>query len=382
MAEQQDIDGAIEHIYSAAADPAAWQQALDAINALYPGGCTALLHHDAAAGSGTCARFSGWDTAAIRSYNAYYGARNPRFAGLERWPVGVAATAESMFDHAELLKTEFYNDFLRPLDLPDGLGVTLAQDHARFVRFSVLYPEATGREQDRNVAVLQRLTPHLQRAMQLNRQLQQAHVRWQAAEATLNGIVHGVFIVDGQGRILFTNRAADRILREKDGLDLGRDGVLRPAAGDGAELARKIRALAQPLDAAPGEVAPEHVALVRRRSERRPYSLLILPLRIPEGPFVAAGGLAAIFVFDPEARRRPALEPLARSFDLTRAETRLLGVLLEGCGLVDAATLLRISPHTAKTHLRHLFEKMQCSRQAEIVQVAAQHPAWIIADER
>ena len=82
---------------------------------------------------------------------------------------------------ADLLWTEFYQDFLRPARLASGVGVTLQQDGTKHMLVSAVYPAATA-ERDRDVVGrLQRLVPHLKRGAQLNRQLAELELRSVAA---------------------------------------------------------------------------------------------------------------------------------------------------------------------------------------------------------
>ena len=52
---------------------------------------------------------------------------------------------------------------------------------------------------------------------------------------------------------------------------------------------------------------------------------------------------------------------------LTRAEAAFLGEIVKGDGLQAAADRLGVSLATARTHLRHVFEKTGTQRQAELV---------------
>ena len=54
---------------------------------------------------------------------------------------------------------------------------------------------------------------------------------------------------------------------------------------------------------------------------------------------------------------------------------------LQGHGLTDAAARLGNSVNTAKTHLRALFDKLECSRQADLVQTVVSHPVWLAGRE-
>jgi DNA-binding CsgD family transcriptional regulator len=45
--------------------------------------------------------------------------------------------------------------------------------------------------------------------------------------------------------------------------------------------------------------------------------------------------------------------------------------------LTEAAARLGNSVNTAKTHLRALFDKLDCSRQADLVRTVTSHPVWL-----
>ncbi len=66
--------------------------------------------------------------------------------------------------------------------------------------------------------------------------------------------------------------------------------------------------------------------------------------------------------------------------DFTAAEARLSLGLLEGKGLAAAARRNSISLNTARTHLRHVFEKTRTHRQAELVRLIVLSPAMLRFD--
>jgi len=125
------------------------------------------------------------------------------------------------------------------------------------------------------------------------------------------------------------------------------------------------------------------VVLLQRPSGRRPYAILLAPLQRQTTPLGSFQRTIAAFVGDPDEKRRPPLRALADAFHLTAAESRLLACLIDGRTPADAAALLDVSINTVKTHLRNLLGKMDCARQADIIRVAALHPAWTVrTDDR
>jgi DNA-binding CsgD family transcriptional regulator len=64
-------------------------------------------------------------------------------------------------------------------------------------------------------------------------------------------------------------------------------------------------------------------------------------------------------------------DALALLYDLTPAESRIFELIADGQALSDIAVVLGIAPSTVKTHLLRVFDKTGCSRQAELVKLAA-----------
>ncbi len=365
----------VESVYGAAVDPERWQDAIDALSAGYPDGHATLVYHDLSEGRGAIAKTSGWDSEWVGSYNVYYNGKNPWLAQLKRRAVGKAVPSEFMLARSELVKTEFFNDFLRPQGLISGAGVTIAQDKERFAVVSVLYPEPEDGVGEQNVRFLQRLAPHFQRAIEVNQTLEMSAIRAAAAEESLHKLRAGVLLVSRDGRVLFSNRAADAILRQGDGLALSRSGEVMVASSESsARLRLAIRGAAIPatLESRP----PSGSITIERPSGRAPYALLVTSVRSMFSGLTGEAPAVAIFISQRDFAASPEL--LSEALGITRAEGRVLSELLNGCTIPDCGARMAISPHTARTHLRHIFEKLGVSSQGQLMQHVAHHPIWMV----
>jgi DNA-binding CsgD family transcriptional regulator len=80
--------------------------------------------------------------------------------------------------------------------------------------------------------------------------------------------------------------------------------------------------------------------------------------------------VAAVFIGGRENARDNA-ELLAMTYGLTPAETRVVSCLLAGRSPSESARELRVSPTTARTHLRSVFRKTGVSRQQDLLLLAA-----------
>ena len=74
---------------------------------------------------------------------------------------------------------------------------------------------------------------------------------------------------------------------------------------------------------------------------------------------------------------RECARSLVRLYGLTAAEASFTLDLLEGKGLSWAASQNGVSLNTARTHLKHVFEKTRTHRQAELVRLILRSPAFL-----
>jgi DNA-binding CsgD family transcriptional regulator len=274
--------------------------------------------------------------------------------------------AEFLLPRSELLHTEYYNDYLRPQKVESGIGVTLIQDRTRMVALSLMCGARTIERQQPRIDLLQRLVPHVTRAIQINRQLDAADLRWQLAEASLERLSTAVVLLDEAGQALFLNKNADRILQESDGLRLDGGGRLRAVAA--ADDVRLARAVADALACVTGNAtAAGGIVSVRRRSGKQAYNVLVSPLRLPVAAFQYMQRGVAVTIGDPHSALAGTGELLANMYRLTAGETRLTLRMAAGDSPKSAAAALDISYETARTVLKRIYSKVGVSRQGELV---------------
>jgi DNA-binding CsgD family transcriptional regulator len=78
-----------------------------------------------------------------------------------------------------------------------------------------------------------------------------------------------------------------------------------------------------------------------------------------------------VFVRKAELELPHPLETIANVFKLTSAEMRVLMMVVQLGGAREVAPVLGISEPTVRTHLQHIFDKTNTSRQADLVKLVA-----------
>jgi DNA-binding CsgD family transcriptional regulator len=185
---------------------------------------------------------------------------------------------------------------------------------------------------------------------------------------TLDGLGAGLFVVDATGRIVHANASGRAMLHERLVL---RDAAGRLAACEtGAASALKESLKAADIDARP-------TSLPLSAGVGRHYVAHVLPLAsVARRTGASHPALAAVLVHKAVIEAHCPPEVIARIYNLTPSELRVLVAIVEVGGVAETARALGVAQTTVKTHLHRLFGKTGASRQADLVKLVAgfSHP--------
>jgi DNA-binding CsgD family transcriptional regulator len=81
--------------------------------------------------------------------------------------------------------------------------------------------------------------------------------------------------------------------------------------------------------------------------------------------------VAALFVRQAKQDFPAAVASIAKIYELTDAQTRVLHVILDTGSATTAALSLRLSENTVKTHMRHILRKTNARNQIDLLKLAA-----------
>jgi DNA-binding CsgD family transcriptional regulator/PAS domain-containing protein len=350
----------LETLYDSTVDPAGWSVFLDHLRDQFSGNIVGFVHQDVARKRDAIALLKGVDEAAMRDYENHWAARNVWISGAaDRIVSGIVMTGQQMCADGILRRSEIWNDFLRSLDSFHLIGGCIFRDGASTSNFTIIRSERLGPYGEPDVALLRRLMPHLQRAVRIHQRLSGIDRGLSPIAEVADRLNEAFVLLDGDGRVLFANRAAEDILALRDGLRT-EQGVL---TGSQASVTAALRLLASD---------PEGMMLVPRPSGRRPYLVLAARIRTPQaGTWIAGPRPAAVlFLRDPDVVQQASEEHLRRAYALTAAEARLAAALASGSSLEDVSAEQGVSLNTLRTHLRNVFDKTGTHRQAELVRLA------------
>ena len=367
--QAEHLSALISDIYDAALDHSLWTSVLGKAGDFVGGVSAALLSKDAVD------RTSYYDSGGIdetfrqllfdKFINFDPAAAGQFFAHLEQ-PV---ATAD-LIPYDKFVRTHFFEEWVRPQGLVDFVASLLDTSATSAAFFGVLRHERDGIVDDETRRRMRLIAPHIRRAVLVGRLVDDAQTRAAALADTLDGLSAGVCLVDTEGRIVHANAAFHAILSTRDLLSTrcGRlvatdpkiDQTFRElfaAADRGGDASFDFRGTALPLTAHDGVHYLVHLLPLTSGARRRAS--------------VGTAAVAALFVHKASLAIPSPPAILARHYNLTPTELRVLLAIVEGAGVREAAGALGIADSTVRTHLGRLFEKTGASRQSDLVKIVA-----------
>lgn len=350
----EKLDQAIAGLYEAAVEPVLWTDALDRI-AKAAGTPSAIVYtagrhpEDGGIWTGSAAVLE-----MMEDFTNYYVDHDVWRQALLKDFGGRPGLylSDEMYPCEELVKTEFYNDFLRRQEV----GRLVAMIHEDII-VSVHRRIHDSCFEDDVVDICRALRPHIKRAYQLHDRLHAARQRYALLEDALNADPVAQFLVDGSGRILHMNGAASLMMARRDCVTAvqGRLVAVSPS---------KAPVLAAMISAAARATSRRGDAFTVAKEHGRPYQIVIAPLGDTHG------GQVLVTVNDPDAQTPPDLGAiLQKLYGLTAAEARACLALLEDLSPAEIAEHFDVSRTTVVSQLRSIFGKTETSRQSQLVRL-------------
>lgn len=361
----------VASIYSAALDPSHWQAVLDRLQLESGGTATHIIGYDFETGMDLGFITAGYDDAFLQSYAAHYCHKNVWAAGWIQYASGRPIFSQQMYPLDELLKTEFYNDWVRPQeDRRAGGGVLFHKSQGRMFALG-----GNIRKKDEEtlepawMRAVHLLKPHLERAFEINRRMAGRSLVENLASPIQRG-ASTVLVISAKGRLLYASEAA--------GLHLARDDLFRcdtlnriSLVEDEAETTLRRALFA---------IQAEPVLWALTCKSQRPGSRY---RRTYEFIAFASGAQAAsdlgficganencllVTMTHEETSRSPARE-LMHAYQLTQAEADVALLLSDGRSAVEIAGLRSAAITTVRNQIKAAMTKCGVRRQLDLVRV-------------
>lgn len=225
--------------------------------------------------------------------------------------------------------------------------------------------------------MLELLLPHMELANQLHLKLDRLSVFADIAQEQLFQAMQGLAVLDEDGRLLFTNPLANRLLRQSGAFRFDA-GVPLPC--DPADASRFV-ALRQRCAGVAAATDERQSATALRLQGGHEGGLLVTVL-----PYIAsnprrvfrdyAARVLLVMSQDPPERIDTRAQ-LSKIFDLTAVEADVFWRIGNGESVEEIAASSKQSTETVRSRLKRIFAKTGVGRQSDLVRLAVQGaPGW------
>ncbi len=366
-------------VYAAGRDPAQWQKAIDAITDTVPGVTGHLQGYDQFSKTMPSQLTSNMTDEALKPFVERVPEINLWWDTMGHLPVGQALSTDVHCPIPTIQNSEFYTDWLHPNDIASCVGCFLFREDSRMAALGFHYSEKQNEVMTPKVMELVTLlAPHMQTAMEMNRELLTGH---NATEKLIDKLKKPAFLLESDRQILYMNPAAEQVLQQQRGWRSNVTGKLdlldRQQAHPFARLVKataNVHHLREPnsLGILPFELDSE--------TEKNPNTAFVTPAL--NGGFASSNPLAfllgeqyaqalVVLTFRKDKNKETA-QHLSKVFpDLTPTEIKIMAALTAGETLEDYARSAGVVVGTPRKQLKEIFKKTGTGKQGQLVALAA-----------
>jgi DNA-binding CsgD family transcriptional regulator len=359
-----------EEIYDAAAGGTPWDAVGQGLAALVHARSTSLMVADPGRPGAELLCHTNIPAEAVAAYAGTYRAHDlwtQRAASLLSMPGAQprVRTSGSLVPDAEFLKSEFWNGFGRHYGLRYVLGTVVPLGAAGTMPLGLHRPQGAAPFDEAEKLLLEAALPHLRRGLQLRHRLAAVAPASSgpAGLAALDGLAHGVLVVDAGLRVLLANVAAEAMAAASLGFRFRRDAAREMAQTLMVPCHREdVARLAALVGGAAMAGEPGGALRLRADHGEAGVAALITPLpaRLAEAPLHIGGrvpGRALVMLREIAAPIAPSAGLLRELFGLTAAEAEVARALAGGATKAEVAAARGLRETTVRTQVRALLAK-------------------------
>lgn len=280
-------------------------------------------------------------------------------------PLKEVVTIDDITSRTELMKSEFYQLFLKPFNIYFIAGIDWLYEKNSRISIRFTREQAQGKFTEDEKAFFRLLIPHLEQSVALGIQLRQLDSERQIYADSISKRSIGIFTLDKNGCILQSNTTAEHYLKESDGFHVAHK---RLKLNNSALNETFNHHLHTALDAIrKHERAQVNALAVTRESGKAAYQLMIKPMSFASHDESDITPYVTILIQDPEKNLEISVRTLMNLYQLTMSEATIAILLAEGNSTDEVAEELDIKKNTVRAHLRSMFVKMGVTQQSMLV---------------
>ena len=224
-----DHSDLIELCYAAVDEVEGYQVLIETLSQIMCADAADIVFENTADGSCKTLGSIGFDPAFLESYDAEYLGNNTWFGELEKLAPNKSHTDEIFSE--KLRKSAYFNEWVRPQGLDHSIGAVLESQNGYngWIGFS----RCTGGSRffEKEVALLDKVVPHLKRSVALLKRLNINHKDTHVLSVAVDGLTLPIIVLDNQGRVVEMNAKAEEFFSENSQLKISTSGHILTGCG-------------------------------------------------------------------------------------------------------------------------------------------------------
>jgi DNA-binding CsgD family transcriptional regulator len=372
---ERDFLTVLDALYEGMLDEQAWEAALLRLADSVSGSALLLFSANPSTSQVFRADVVRADPVHVAAYGNTWIHQDPRHAAGLTCKVGEPQIDGMLMNTRQFQRSAIYNEFYRPADVPFHLATWLERSASRGVVLTVLGGRRRGAFNEGERARMSMFVPHMRRIVQMKDRMSRAQMRASGLLEIMDRLPYGVLLLGAKLEILEASAAARAVLATRAGIH-AKNGVLGFTRSiDERDFARRLRE-------DPTRARLDDTIVIHRGTLRPPLSLVVLPLKPTQEPWLRPAARWLVLIFDPQTLPPIADQTLRKTFGLSAAEAALARRLASGLTLAQSAAELCISLNTARTQLKSIFSKTGVRTQAQLVRCILNSPAGLAGASR
>lgn len=378
---QARFEHVLNLIYETLENRAGWRAVLEGMHAAIGGRAVHLMAFDGR--HGTLSYSDGADMAPQidLEYIQKYQFIDPRVGLMASQTLDSWLHCHEHLDDRFVSTDPFYQEFLIPHGARYVSACKLAESEEATVILGCLRRPADGPLPPEALAFLDRLRPHLQRAVRLGQAQFVYSAQALVGHALVDKLRQPVMLLTTGGELVLANAAArgllaaTSLLQVKDGRIVLPEAYRRDFLDQCADLEHAVRA-----GAGHGKPADKDFRSLCMRSEADAAADTLygfFTMLAPERTMGSFGlrPLVMLFLYHPTSAQEVDAALLTAAFGLSPAECRVASLLADGMAPKRIAEALGVQYDTVRKQLLSIYQKTATNRQPELVRLLMNLPA-------
>ena len=372
MSDSHVLSAIIGNIYEASYNPDFWPAALESIAEFTHSSSAALLYQDNELELvGGVHKFNISDDH-INEYLSH--GIDPNFMIMaQNVPIGTAAAVDHIIPDRKKLEQVYGDKFYKlmiTIDLYHIGGAILFMDDVRTAAIALQRKQSMGAWTKSQIDKLNSLIPHLQRAMNIQKEFVRLQTREQALRKGLDRLLMGLILFDKELQPIYINPVAESILDYHPAIEMKNNKIY---ANDPAVTEKIHKALVTAIALnTESNLADSSTALGLKHPDcATTLPLIISPIHEVLHGFDTKGSFAhAVMCFsDPNKSHPIESDKLADVYGLTAAEAQVAISIANGMSPDEIATLHKVTISTVRSQLKQIYRKLGINHQTELVKI-------------